>query len=155
MKERQLERFCECAKQFAKLSYSQRTQVGCIIVKDDAIISVGYNGTPEGWDNCCEYSCLENQERVWSEEDKYVLVTKPEVIHAEMNAIGKLAKSNMSAQGAMSISTHSPCFECAKLLYIAGISKVVYLEEYRDLSGIKFLEKCGIEVIKRETNDTE
>ena len=112
------------AEGYAKLSYAQRLKVGAIITKDDRVISIGYNGTPAG------------------------LKTKPEVIHAESNAIGKLARSSESGEGASMYITHAPCFDCAKLIHVAGIKKVFYREAYRSTEGIEFLNKSNIEVEK-------
>ena len=122
------------AEETAALSYAKRLQVGCVIVKDRRILSIGYNGTPTGWDNCCEH------------ENK----TIPEVIHAESNAITKLAASTESSKDAVAFVTHAPCMDCAKLLYQAGIAEVIYKEEYRDKVGIKFLEKCGVSVWQKK-----
>jgi dCMP deaminase len=129
------------AETYASLSSANRLKVGSIIVKDDRIISIGYNGTPAGWDNTCENV-------IGYELGQPVLKTKPEVIHAEMNAIGKLAKSAESGKDATMYITHAPCFECAKLIHIAGIKKVFYREHYRNKDGLEFLDKCNIEVEK-------
>jgi dCMP deaminase len=146
----------DVAERFAKLSSAKRLQVGAIVVKDDRIISIGYNGMPSGWTNDCEkkvYSSipqdLVNREQ-YREEDgsTYYLTTKPEVIHAEANAIAKLAKSNESGDGSMMFLTHAPCIDCAKQVYTAGIKKVFYRNSYRDNLGIDFLEQCGVEVEK-------
>lgn len=126
----------QVAEQTAALSYAKRLQVGCVIVKDRRILSIGYNGTPAGWDNCCEH---EN-------------VTKPEVLHAESNALMKLCQSNESSLNATAFVTHAPCIDCAKLLYQAGIAEVIYKEEYRSRSGIEFLEKCGVNIWQRKTS---
>jgi dCMP deaminase len=124
---------------YSKLSYAKRLQVGAIITKDDRVISIGYNGTPAGWDNDCEY---------WVEDGDLGSgwKTKPEVLHAEANAIGKLARSSESGAGATMYLTHSPCFDCAKLIHVAGINKVFYRTQYRNTDGIEFLNKCNIEV---------
>ncbi len=122
----------EVAEVFANLSTAKRLKVGAILVKNQRIISIGYNGTPEGWCNCCE-----------DENNK----TLPEVIHSEMNCINKLAKSNESGEGSVMFVTHSPCMECAKSIYGAGIKEVYYKNSYRDDSGIQFLKKCGINVV--------
>ena len=126
---------------YSKLSYAKRLQVGAIITKDDRVISIGYNGTPAGWDNDCEY---------WVEDGDLGSgwKTKPEVLHAEANAIGKLARSSESGAGATMYLTHSPCFDCAKLIHVAGINKVFYRTQYRSTDGIEFLNKCNIEVEK-------
>jgi len=124
----------EAAQTYAKLSSATRLKVGCVIVKDNRIISIGYNGMPSGWTNDCETT------------DEYgnMPVTKPEVLHAETNAIAKVAKSNESAEGAVLFTTCAPCLDCAKLIYQAGISRVVYGHGYRSDKGLTFLKQCGI-----------
>jgi dCMP deaminase len=112
--------------------------VGAIIVKDDRIISLGINGTPSGWDNTCE-DVIEHYE-----DGGMLTKTKPEVMHAEENAICKLAKSTESGEGSVMFCTHAPCIACAKLIYGAGITKVFYRNIYRCTDGIDFLEKCGV-----------
>ena len=129
------------AETFAELSHARRLHVGAIVVKDDRIISIGYNGMPAGWDNNCE-------DVVQHSDDTISLKTKPEVLHAETNAIAKLAKSNESGLGATMFITHAPCLDCAKLIYQSGIGNVLYRNSYRDTSGITFLEKSGIQVLK-------
>lgn len=154
MKQKFIDAYMDIAKRFAKLSTAKKMQVGAIIVKDDRIISVGYNGTPPGWDNNCEDVIPEYKEidvdnrsvSYFSEQ----LKTKDEVIHAEANAIAKLAKHSESGKDSVMFLTHSPCIHCAKQIYTAGIKKVYYDEQYRIIDGIKFLEKCGVEVIKYE-----
>ena len=158
------------AKIFAELSSARRLHVGAIVVKDDRIISIGYNGMPAGWDNNCEnkeymsgdaggWLSPEEIYEQWpfEEEDidpdlgyarRYALKTKPEVLHAESNAIAKLAKSNDSGEGADIFITHAPCIECAKLIYQSGINGVYYSENYRDDSGIEFLKKSGVNIEK-------
>ena len=121
--------YLRIAREWAKLSYCDRKQVGAIIVKDNMIISDGYNGTPSGYTNCCED---EDGETQW-----YVL-------HAEANAILKVAKSTQSAKGATLYITLSPCKECSKLIIQAGIKRVVYNARYKDTSGVDFLEEYGI-----------
>ena len=128
----------DVAKRFSKLSSAQRLQVGAIAVKDNRIISLGYNGMPSGWDNSCEDEVLENG---WPS-----LKTKPEVLHAESNCISKLARSPESGEGAVMFVTHAPCIDCAKLIYQSGIAEVYYQRDYRDTAGVKFLAKCGIPV---------
>ena len=145
MKQKFIEAYMDVAERFAQLSSAQRLHVGAIVVKDDRIISIGYNGMPSGWDNCCE-------EEVVTEYESYtdsVLVTKPEVLHAETNAIAKLARSNESGVGANLFVTHSPCLDCAKLIYQSGIATVYYKNEYRSTQGLDFLNKSGIKVIHR------
>lgn len=133
MKEKLKRAFMQTAETFAELSSAQRLHVGAIVVKDDRIISIGYNGMPAGWSNVCEDVAEDG-----------TLTTKAEVLHAETNAIAKLAKSNESGNGASLFVTHSPCIECAKLIYQSGICKVYYGTNYRDDTGIKFLEKSGV-----------
>lgn len=123
--------YLKMAKSWAKLSHCHRKQVGALIVKDDMIISDGYNGTPSGFDNCCEN---DNGETHW-----YVL-------HAEANAILKVAKSTNNAKGATLYLTLSPCKDCSKLILQAGIIRVVYMDLYKDDAGVRFLESAGIEV---------
>lgn len=120
------------AEIYSQLSYCERLKVGCIIVKDGRIISIGYNGTPSGWVNVCEVNN----------------VTKKEVLHAETNAIAKLAKSQESGDGSSMFITHAPCIECAKLIYQSGIDHVYYKELYRSYDGIDFLIQCNILVEK-------
>ena len=126
-------RYLEMASIWAKNSYCKRRQVGALIVKDRMIISDGYNGTPSGFENNCE------------DENG---VTKPYVLHAEANAISKVAKSGNSAEGATLYVTASPCMECAKLIIQSGIRRVVYRDEYRLTDGIDLLRRAGIEVEK-------
>lgn len=130
------------ADRTAQLSHARRLQVGAVIVKDDSVISYGYNGMPAGWDNNCEDIISD----VWEEPDLHNLKTKPEVLHAESNAIAKLAKSTNSGLGATMFITHAPCMECAKLIYQSGISSVLYRNAYRDTSGTKFLVLSGVKV---------
>ena len=139
MKEKFVTAYMDVAERFAELSSARRLHVGAIVVKDDRIISIGYNGMPAGWDNNCEDELHQPIGRV-------NLVTKPEVLHAETNAIAKLAKSNESGMGAAMFITHAPCLDCAKLIFQSGITKVWYKTDYRDDSGVKFLAKSGIEV---------
>ena len=138
----------DVAKTFADLSHARRLHVGAIVVKDDRIISIGYNGMPAGWDNNCE---LEIYEENGDDEPEVILKTRPEVLHAESNAIAKLAKSNDSGNGADIFITHAPCIECAKLIYQSGISRVYYGENYRDDAGVEFLKKSGVEIEKLDT----
>lgn len=128
------EKYIRMAKIWATNSYCKRRQVGALIVKDKMIISDGYNGTPSGFENDCE----DNN------------VTKPYVLHAEANAITKVAKSGNSSDGATLYVTASPCIECAKLIIQSGIKRVVYSEEYRLDDGLKLLSRAGIEVEKVE-----
>lgn len=128
------------AETFAELSTARRLHVGAVIVKDDRIISIGYNGMPAGWDNNCE------DELRWPNGHVAHLKTKPEVLHAETNAIAKLARSSESGLGATLFVTHAPCLDCAKLVYQSGINSVYYRNSYRDEVGLQFLEKAGVQV---------
>jgi dCMP deaminase len=127
----------DTAYRFAELSTARRAKVGAIVVKDERIISIGYNGMPSGWDNCCE-----------DELEDGTLKTKPQVLHAEANAIAKLAQSPESAKDAVLFCTHMPCMECAKLIYQSGIRTVYYGEQYVAAkgSGEEFLNKCDVSV---------
>jgi len=149
MKQKLKDAYMKTAETFAELSHARRLHVGAIVVKDDRIISIGYNGMPAGWDNDCEYEVEEFQTE-YGVGSKLVktgeLKTKPEVLHAETNAIAKLAKSNESGMGATMFITHAPCLDCAKLIYQSGIGSVLYRNSYRDDSGITFLEKSGIAI---------
>ena len=160
------------AKRCAELSHARRLHVGAVIVKDDTVISYGYNGMPAGWDNNCEDQVWDSGAGGWLDPEefdakypyegwhegaqrnvRYGLKTKPEVLHAESNAIAKLAKSNNSGAGADLFVTHMPCLDCAKLIYQSGISRVWYGANYRDDSGIRFLEKSGVEVKQIEEEE--
>lgn len=132
------ERYLRMARIWAENSYCERRQVGALIVRGDAIISDGYNGTPSGFENICE-----------DENNK----TKPYVLHAEANAITKIARSNNSSDGATMYVTASPCIECSKLIIQAGIKRVVYSEKYRLEDGIELLKRAGIEVVYVATSD--
>jgi dCMP deaminase len=167
MKEKLKRAYMKTAETFAELSHAQRLHVGAIVVKDDRIISIGYNGMPAGWDNNCEdreymsrdaggwLSPDEIEEQwpftEWDDIDqaftkRYRLKTKPEVLHAETNCIAKLARSSDSGLGADMFITHAPCLDCAKLIYQSGIKRVWYGTQYRDSTGTEFLRKSGIEV---------
>ena len=139
MKPKLVKAYMDTAKIFAELSHAKRLHVGAIVVKEDRIISIGYNGMPAGWDNNCE-------DTIQHSDDTITLKSKPEVLHAETNAIAKLAKSNDSGNGATMFITHSPCIECAKLIYQSGIDHVVYMQKYRDDAGVEFLKQSGVTV---------
>lgn len=139
--------YMKTAKIFAELSYARRLHVGAIIVKDDRIISIGYNGMPAGWDNNCEH------EMKWPNGEIRFLETKAEVLHAESNAIAKLARSNESGNDASLFVTHSPCLECAKLIYQSGIKQVIYGADYRNQDGLEFLHRSGVEVEQLHLED--
>lgn len=134
----------DVAYRFAELSHARRLHVGAIVVKDDRIISIGYNGMPAGWDNDCE-------DKVWTQDGDYGFKTKAEVLHAERNALDKLAKSGgVGGNAADMFTTHAPCLECAKSILGAGIRQLFYSEDYRDDAGIVFLQKSNILVEKLE-----
>jgi dCMP deaminase len=139
MKSKFIDAYMDVAERFAQLSSAVRLQVGAIVVKDDRIISIGYNGMPAGWDNVCENI-------IGYDKGKPVLNSKPEVLHAESNAVSKLARSNESGMDATMFVTHAPCLDCAKLIYQSGISSVYYRNSYRDVAGVEFLEKSGVTV---------
>ena len=132
--------YLKMALEWAKLSYCKRKQVGALIVKDRTIISDGYNGTPSGFENCCED---ENNKTKW-----YVL-------HAEANAILKISRSTQSCEGATLYLTLSPCKECSKLIFQSGIKRVVYIQDYPDNEGLVFLESEGVETLKISQEELE
>jgi dCMP deaminase len=160
------------AETFAELSHARRLHVGAIVVKDDRIISIGYNGMPSGWDNNCEYKdymsgdaggwlspeeiyerwpfeetvVVANDNESFETSRRYSLKTKLEVLHAERNALDKLAKGSEGGLGSTMFITHAPCLECAKSIYGAGISYVFYRDSYRSEDGIQFLTKCGVSI---------
>ena len=167
----------DVAERTAKLSYAERLKVGTVIVKNNRIISCGYNGLPAGWEpNDCEYEITLSNEKYLELSDKEKIRFSPkqqitnnngyynntvvwrgfktfdEVVHSEANAIGQLASSTESGIGATLICTHSPCLQCSKIIYSSGIRAVYYKNEYRSDDGIQFLKKCGVEVIKYEEN---
>ena len=131
MKQKYVDAHIKVAEIYASLSTAKRLQVGAIVVKDNRVISIGYNGMPSGWDNNCE-------------DVNYK--TRPEVLHAETNAIAKLARSNENGLNATMFITHAPCLNCAKLIYQSGISNVYYRNAYRESTGVEFLLKSGVEV---------
>ena len=141
MKSKHIEAYMKTAETFAECSTARRLHVGAIVVKDERIISIGYNGMPSGWDNNCEIETT-----VFPQIKE--LKTKPEVLHAETNAIAKLAKSTESGLGATLFVTHAPCLDCAKLVYQSGINSVYYRNNYRDENGLQFLQKAGVRVEK-------
>jgi dCMP deaminase len=141
MKSKFIKAYMTTARNFAELSHARRAKVGAIVVKDDRIISIGYNGMPAGWDNNCENT-------IGYSNGEPVLKTKPEVLHAETNAISKLAKSSESGDGADIFITHGPCLDCAKLIFQSGIRRVYFGQHYRDEDGIKFLKDSGIDVVQ-------
>ena len=168
MKTKYIQSYMATAEIFAEHSSAKRLHVGAVIVKDDRIISIGYNGMPTGWDNNCEvkrydtgaggwvspeefeemYPYTEYQGEFNDQPVRYGLKSKPEVLHAETNAIAKLAKSTESGDGATMFITHAPCLDCAKLVYQSGINSVYYRNAYRSNDGVEFLEKAGVHVEK-------
>jgi dCMP deaminase len=165
MKQKFIDLYMDWATRTAQLSHAVRLQVGAIIVKEDRVVSMGYNGMPSGWDNNCEDRVWDSGAGGWlSPEEfndqypyeswhkeagrnvRYGLKTKPEVLHAETNAISKLAKSSESGNGATIFITHAPCLDCSKLIYQSGINSVFYRNSYRSTDGVEFLEKSGVKV---------
>lgn len=135
MKPKFVDYFMKVAELTATLSYAKRLQVGAVIVKGNQTIGTGYNGMPTDWENTCEVK-----------QEDGTLKTKPEVLHAESNAIAKVSRSTESSEGATLFCTHAPCIDCAKLIYQAGIETVYYKETYRSDDGLNFLRKSGINV---------
>jgi dCMP deaminase len=133
MKQKYIDAHMSVAEVYANLSTAKRLQVGCVVVKDNTIIGIGYNGMPSGWDNVCE-----------DENNK----TRPEVLHAETNTIAKVSRSTNSSEDATLFVTHAPCLDCAKIMHQAGIKEVFYRNNYRSEDGIKFLLRCNINVEK-------
>lgn len=165
MKQKYIDMYTDWAARAAQLSHAKRLQVGAVIVKDDTVISYGYNGMPAGWDNNCEDKVYDPGAGGWLDPDefaekypyeewhegaqrlvRYGLKTKPEVLHAESNAVAKLAKSANSGEGADIFITHAPCLDCAKLILQSGIQRVYFSKHYRNSAGVDFLKKSGIEV---------
>lgn len=138
----------------AQLSYAKRLQVGAVIIKGNQILSSGYNGMPSGWENICEITIPEHIDPETRTITPEHVKSKPEVMHAERNALDKVAASNESTQGAVIFCTHSPCLECAKSIYNTGITTVYYQHEYRSNDGINFLKKTGVHVHKYITLET-
>ena len=165
MKKKFVDYFMNIAELTSKLSYAKRLQVGAVIVKGNQIIGTGYNGMPTGWENNCEDKVWDTGAGGWlsseefseqypykeynleaGQEVHYKLKTKPEVLHAESNAIAKVSRSTESSEGATLFCTHAPCIECAKLIYQSGINTVYYRDQYRDNSGLDFLKQGGVNV---------
>ena len=160
MKQKYIEAHMKAAEVYSELSSAIRLKVGCVVVKDNTIIGIGYNGMPAGWTNECEYKEYPDRYDKHSEwadlyyplqesnGTYYRLKTKPEVLHAETNAIAKIARSTNSSDGASLFVTHAPCLDCAKIIHQAGINSVYYRNTYRTTEGLDFLDKCGIHVEK-------
>lgn len=170
MKPRFVNLYMDFARRVAQMSYAVRLKVGAVVVKNDSVISYGYNGTPAGWDNTCEdrewcsaggWLNPDEINEEWPYEGEYTdvdgnlmsgryrLKTKPEVLHAEMNALMKLAKNNGNANDATLFITHAPCLECAKGIYQAGISSVYFGKHYRSGAGLDFLKKVNVAVVEQ------
>lgn len=169
MKQKFIDYYMKIAEVTAQLSYAVRLKVGAVLVRDNQIIGTGYNGMPSGWDNNCENKIWDTGSGGWlSPEEifeqypyeeyhpgvervvRYYLKTKPEVLHAESNALMKVARSTESSMNATMFCTHAPCIECAKLIYQAGVTKLYYREQYRDDKGLEFLSKSGVDVTRHE-----
>ena len=152
MKQKYIEAHMKTAEVYAELSSARRLHVGCVVVKDNTIIGIGYNGMPSGWDNDCEYRNYrdldENYQFLDEDGTTYSLRTRPEVLHAETNAIAKIARSTNSSEGSTLFVTHAPCLDCSKIIHQSGINSVYYRNSYRDTNGIDFLKQCGINVEK-------
>jgi dCMP deaminase len=168
MKEKFIDYYMDVAERTSELSYATRLKVGAIIVKENTILSYGYNGMPAGWDNDCEFvefmpdeaNELIDKREVWQQypneslfwingfqmQKRFKLKTKPEVLHAESNAIAKVSKSTQSSEGSTLFCTHAPCLECAKLIYQSGIKNVYFRDHYRDDAGYKFLKQGNVNV---------
>lgn len=168
MKEKFIDYYMSIAELTSKLSYAKRLQVGAVIVRDNKVLGTGYNGMPAGWDNNCEeiewmgdaggWLSPEEIEEGWPYEGTYLdtngnemhgryrLKTKPEVLHAESNALAKVARSTETSEDAVLFCTHAPCIDCAKLIYQSGIKSVYYRDHYRNDDGLDFLKQGGINV---------
>lgn len=132
--------YMDIAERVSQMSCAKRLKVGSVMVKNNRILSYGWNGTPSGWDNDCE-------DQIYEEDGFHItLKTKPEVLHAESNALAKVARSTESSDGATMFCTYAPCIECAKLIYQSGISTLYYRDQYRDDSGLKFLKQGDVNV---------
>jgi dCMP deaminase len=138
--------FMDIANTISQMSVANKLKVGSVIVKNSNIIGFGWNGTPSGWDNTCD-------DPVQTQDGDYVLKTRPEVIHSESNAILKVARSTESTVGATMFCTHSPCLDCAKLIFQSGINTLYYRNQYRSTDGIEFLKKSNVEVVQLDINN--
>lgn len=134
MKERDKQLYMDLACRVAQQSYAVRLKVGAVFVSVDGMLAIGYNGTPSGWDNCCEY------------ETDAGLITKPEVLHAESNAFAKIKAAGLSTKNGALFITHAPCIECAKEIYQSKIIEVYYKDVYRSMDGIFFLDRAGVKI---------
>jgi dCMP deaminase len=148
MKKKFIDAHMQVAEVYAQLSSAQRLKVGCVAVKNDTIIGIGYNGMPSGWDNKCEVDISEVVDIDGRSITPAQNVTRPEVLHAETNCLAKISRSTNSSEDAYLFVTHAPCLQCAKLIYQSGIKSIFYRNDYRDSSGVEFLKKCKVEVNK-------
>lgn len=161
MKQKWINAYIDVAERFAQLSSAHRLKVGAVVVRDNRVISIGYNGTPAGWDNNCEdvmwtfdQRDVDSQPNQWTfcetKRAWYTTKTKQHVIHAERNALDKLARYGGGGNGAVMFITHMPCLECSKSIYGAGINSVFYRYSYKTDDGVKFLQDCGVTVTQVE-----
>lgn len=146
MKKKFIDAHMKVAEIYSQLSSAKRLKVGAVLVKDDTIIGIGYNGMPAGWDNNCEIEIPETIDTESRTVTPSQLLTKPEVIHAESNCLLKVTRSTNSSEDSVMFVTHTPCIDCAKLIYQAGVRKVFYRNVYRNENGLDFLRKCDIEL---------
>lgn len=146
MKQKFIDYYMNIAELTSTLSYARRLKVGAVIVKNNQIIGTGYNGMPAGWDNNCEITISESLDPDSRTITSSQLVTKQEVLHAEMNCLMKVAQSTESSKGSMLFTTTAPCIECAKAIYQAGVDTVIYKAVYRSNDGLDFLRKCNIKL---------
>lgn len=152
MKKRDIELYLDLASRVSQQSYAKRLKVGAVFLTSEGVISIGYNGTPSGWDNNCEdviyTDAVLKGDEYWDEirQQYFKLVTKPEVIHAEKNVFSKLMRQGLSTKDGTMFLTHSPCFGCSQQIYEAGVKEVYYLNDYRSNDGINFLRKAGIKI---------
>ena len=166
MKQKFIDYYMDIAELTSKLSSAIRLNVGAVIVKGNKILGTGYNGMPTGWTNECEYKeympgdswdvqlyPLEEYDTTVESNRRYRLVTKDEVLHAEMNCLMKVAASTESSEGAIMFCTTAPCIHCAKAIYQSGIKELVYKDTYRSEDGLMFLEKCGVKLTRLIKND--
>ena len=140
MNDKYISLYMDIADRVSQMSVARRLMVGSVIVKNNSILSYGWNGMPSGWDNNCE------DEIRYPDAHGITLKTKPEVLHSESNALAKVAKSTESSDGATMFCTHAPCIECAKLIYQSGIKSLYYRTQYRDTAGIEFLTRSNVDV---------
>ena len=148
MNDKYISLYMDIADRVSQMSVARRLMVGSVIVKNNSILSYGWNGMPSGWDNNCEDEIVEypDYQMMIPENEHRYLKTKPEVLHSESNALAKVAKSTESSDGATMFCTHAPCMQCAKLIYQSGIKSLYYRTQYRDTAGIEFLTRSNVDV---------